>query len=126
MESKKPRGELTARECIPDQNKIYKLEDVLDMVYVDCSVRNMVSNYDLDELGNSLVKLNENESIRLFNDERLRMVITKIGDNFKVYALAAISTNDRQNGGAQISAEDENFGRQFMGLGGNSKPPGRY
>ncbi len=85
----------------------------------------MISGYDLCEINNKLLELNDNKSIRLFNDGRLRMVITKIGDNFKVYALAVIPTNDRQNGGAQTSAEDENFGRQFMGLEGNSKPSGR-
>ncbi|MDA1060831.1 MAG: hypothetical protein O3B47_03485 [bacterium] len=116
------REHFTRRSCIPDYNKSYTIADLMDVIYVDINLRDIMDPYNLGDLENAILALEAGQRMNLTCEGSVRMVIEKEQNgNFKIVFVNVIRLHNERGDCCGIAAESATFGEGFMGLGGNSR-----
>lgn len=118
------RESYTKKSFFPREGQEYTLADTLEMLYADSQVRGVMDSFDEVKLEGELAKMEIGKARKFMSGEHIRMILKKIGhDKFQIHAVfGVVPVNDRKIC-SDASAQNEGFGRSFMGLGGNSNVP---
>ena len=104
----------------PITNEIYSLESLLEVVEADIN-REMLKNYNMNELRGHLLSMDLGTRLNFFTDDnQLRFVLTKNEeDNYEVILVQPFIKNDRLMC-TGIDSDNVNGGYGFMANGANS------
>lgn len=104
---------------MPQENKTYDIEDLLDVLYTDYCVRDLLDVYD----ENLIRTMTVGQKIRLFaNGNELRFILERTPQGYLFTGVFAVTPLNDRSGCCNSSSQDLQFGMGFMGLGGNSFP----
>ncbi len=116
------------RDLFPRGGEKYTLADMITMLSVDSYVRELIPTFNETEMENHLMSIRDGEEFRIFgNDGETRFVCEKRKEMYEI--KMALAVNFAVNNRLICSHPDlvttqfgEQYGRVFMGLGGNSVP----
>lgn len=112
------------RDLFPRGGEKYTLADMITMLNVDSYVRELIPTFDETEMENFLMSIPNGGEFRIFgHDGETRFLCEKKKEMYIVKMSLAVTfaLNNRMNCSDADTAKEQ-FGRGFMGLGGNSYP----
>ncbi len=116
-------GSYGPREKMPKQDRLYSLDEMLEVLFVDSAVRELLDFFEMEDVENVLYSMAIDETRNFFKNGQLRLVVRKISPAmFQFTGVFAVTPNNSRLICTSPFAQDEMGGRGFMGLGGNSFP----
>lgn len=112
------------RDLFPHGGEKYTLADMITMLQVDAQVRELIPTFDVTKMEDFLIAIPDNGEFRIRgHNNETRFVCEKKREMYIIKMALAVdfAVNDRA-GCSHADTTDEQFGRGFMGLGGNSVP----
>ncbi len=115
------RNQYGRADCMPVEGRTYTLDELLEVLFVEVHIRELIDSFDEEKLILELKNLHQGGRIKFYQQERyLRMIIVKVGDGYCVQNIYACVPSNPRAGCSAPSAGDQRFGYGFMALGGNS------